>query len=886
MTGPDDDLRRVLQGLQHSLDRMSGDLQVLGQQLTRVVEATKAPTGGLGLGTATPGLIAGPQPTTTGPTQIQQPAPPAPTAGSSSVDEAAPPSGAESAMAGLLPAYPPPSPVRSHPVATGPTAYPLAAPARAPFLAAQWPAGPGTRPPGTRPPALPGTRPPAPPGTRPPAWSAMPPAAPGVPEVVQPAALGAAASTVPMAGWTAAPGVAAHIPTPPFHAAPAMAGPAPVRRRGAWADTTGSQLLGWVGGGVTVLGVVLLLVIGSQQGWFGPWARVISGVLLGAALVVGAVQLNRKPERHALAVTVAGTGLAAEYLSVAGASALWHLVPAVVGFVGAAVITLAGVAIAVAWREPWLAGASFLVTGFLAPAVGGGVGAPVLIFEAIVVAGGAVALLAGVGPLSWAGAGIAAGVVTFTGLMDRDPDAVMVAVVGVMAVITWVTFGYRWVSGRAPISPEPFPLRVPSTDLRQVARDYEDFHRHTAAVGAARTDRTVCSVSLAVASALLLIAVAVQRRQQLDTGSAILAGGIAVVFVGIMLLARRIADPQASTAVTIAWVSALSFAAVAALRAVDGQGRGVVWMLLAALAMAVAAAERTKRLFLPALATAGWALLVAVIYVTPGDLLAWPSRLSGPGVSPGGGGPMAVPIGLGLVLVAALSLWAVVRCTADAAAVGGQSSAGQADGRPVGAGQAGAAHGWVLPTDHRAGMLTWVTLAAVLVALYGAAAVTMVIAYAIAPTRAGYQGGQVAMTVLITVVGLTMLWQGFRRAVLRIGGLALAGVAVGKLLVFDTRSLSALPRALTFIGVGVLLLIGAMIYLRTMARVGHGQRPTASVVDGRAVPPAGLTPPRGFASSMGPSSPPGSVPVMPPPVKSMPGDDEWRPGPSVTRDQV
>lgn len=676
-----------------------------------------------------------------------------------------------------------------------------------------------------------------------------------------------------------------------------MAGSAPVRRRGAWADTTGSQLLGWVGGGVTVLGVVLLLVIGSQQGWFGPWARVISGVLLGVALVVGAMQLNRKPERRALAVTVAGTGLAAEYLSVAGASALWHLVPAAVGFVGAAVITLAGVAIAVAWREPWLAGASFLVTGFLAPAVGGGVGAPVLIFEAIVVAGGAVALLAGVGPLSWAGAGIAAGVVTFTGLMDHDPDGVMVAVVGVMTLITWVTFGYRWVSGRAPISPGPFPLRVPSPDPQQVAKDYEDFHRHTATIAAARTDRAVCSVSLAVASALLLIAMAVQRRQQLDAGSAILAVGIAVIFVGVMLLARRIAHPQASAAVTIAWVSALSFTAVAALRAVDGQGRGVVWLLLAALAMAAAAAERTKRLFLPSLAAAGWAMIVALIRVTPGDLLAWPSRLAGPGVSPGGGGPMAVPIGLGLVLVAALSLWAVVRCTADAAADGGQSSTGQ-----VGAGQAGAAHGWVLPADHRAGMLTWVTLAAVLVALYGAAAVVMVIAYAIAPTRAGYQGGQVAMTVLITVVGLTMLWQGFRRVVLRIGGLALAGVAVGKLLVFDTRSLSALPRALTFIGVGVLLLIGATIYLRTLARAGHGQSPTASVVDGRAVPPAGLTPPTGlasptgFASSIGPSSPPGSVPVMPPPVMSppvmslyatsRPGDDEWRPGPSVTRDQV
>jgi uncharacterized membrane protein len=96
-----------------------------------------------------------------------------------------------------------------------------------------------------------------------------------------------------------------------------------------------------------------------------------------------------------------------------------------------------------------------------------------------------------------------------------------------------------------------------------------------------------------------------------------------------------------------------------------------------------------------------------------------------------------------------------------------------------------------------------------------------VLAYAISPTESGYQGGQVAVTALITLAGLLLLWQGFRQVVLRIGGLVLAGLAVAKLLLFDTRSLSAMPRAVTFIVVGVLLLIGAVVYLRTTSRAAR-----------------------------------------------------------------
>ena len=54
-----------------------------------------------------------------------------------------------------------------------------------------------------------------------------------------------------------------------------------------------------------------------------------------------------------------------------------------------------------------------------------------------------------------------------------------------------------------------------------------------------------------------------------------------------------------------------------------------------------------------------------------------------------------------------------------------------------------------------------------------------------------------------------------RRSVnVRLGGLALLALAIGKVWTYDLAELEELPRALSFVALGLLLLIGAFAYQR------------------------------------------------------------------------
>ena len=52
---------------------------------------------------------------------------------------------------------------------------------------------------------------------------------------------------------------------------------------------------------------------------------------------------------------------------------------------------------------------------------------------------------------------------------------------------------------------------------------------------------------------------------------------------------------------------------------------------------------------------------------------------------------------------------------------------------------------------------------------------------------------------------------------LRIGGLALFGVSLAKLFLYDLANLSSIARALSFLAVGALLLVGGFFYQRLAA---------------------------------------------------------------------
>src|SRR6476660_9314379 len=58
-------------------------------------------------------------------------------------------------------------------------------------------------------------------------------------------------------------------------------------------EGAGSRIVAWVGGVITLAGVVLLLVLAIQRGYVGPVPRVLLGACLGAALVGVAMRLHR-----------------------------------------------------------------------------------------------------------------------------------------------------------------------------------------------------------------------------------------------------------------------------------------------------------------------------------------------------------------------------------------------------------------------------------------------------------------------------------------------------------------------------------------------------------------------------------------------------------------
>ncbi|MBB5960519.1 putative membrane protein [Saccharothrix tamanrassetensis] len=111
----------------------------------------------------------------------------------------------------------------------------------------------------------------------------------------------------------------------------------------------GSKLLAWVGGAVTLLGVVLLLILAVQRGYLGPLPRVVGGAVLGAALVGIALRLHRSETSRTGAFAVAATGFAVLYLDVVAATSIYSYLPEGGGLAAGLVVAAAGLLLAMRW---------------------------------------------------------------------------------------------------------------------------------------------------------------------------------------------------------------------------------------------------------------------------------------------------------------------------------------------------------------------------------------------------------------------------------------------------------------------------------------------------------------------------------------------------------
>ena len=83
-----------------------------------------------------------------------------------------------------------------------------------------------------------------------------------------------------------------------------------------------------------------------------------------------------------------------------------------------------------------------------------------------------------------------------------------------------------------------------------------------------------------------------------------------------------------------------------------------------------------------------------------------------------------------------------------------------------------------------------------------------------------HQQGQMVLSVFWALVGVAVLVTGLQRDVhaLRLAGLALLGVTVAKVFLFDLATLSSMYRVVSFIGLGLLLLAGAFVWQRLRPR--------------------------------------------------------------------
>ena len=134
-----------------------------------------------------------------------------------------------------------------------------------------------------------------------------------------------------------------------------------------------SRLLAAAGVAVTLIGVVMLLVLAAQAGFFGPPLRVLGGALLSGALVFAGVRVHGRPGGKVGAIALAATGFAGMYLDVVAASVLYGWVTTPLAMVIAFGIAAAGVALAVKWDSESLALMIVLGAALLAPVLTSGI---------------------------------------------------------------------------------------------------------------------------------------------------------------------------------------------------------------------------------------------------------------------------------------------------------------------------------------------------------------------------------------------------------------------------------------------------------------------------------------------------------------------------------
>ncbi|MFI8971662.1 DUF2339 domain-containing protein [Nocardia asteroides] len=128
-----------------------------------------------------------------------------------------------------------------------------------------------------------------------------------------------------------------------------------------------SRALAVAGVGVTLIGVLMLLVLAAQAGFFGPVARVVAGGVFSLGLVGAGWLVFGRPGGRVGGIALVATGIAGIYLDVVAVTGYYHWVAPGAGLAVALVVALAGVGIAMRWQSQPLAVGVVLGAAVLSP---------------------------------------------------------------------------------------------------------------------------------------------------------------------------------------------------------------------------------------------------------------------------------------------------------------------------------------------------------------------------------------------------------------------------------------------------------------------------------------------------------------------------------------
>jgi uncharacterized membrane protein len=601
-------------------------------------------------------------------------------------------------------------------------------------------------------------------------------------------------------------------------------------------DLLGRRVLGWLGAVAVVVGVAFFVATAISRGWIDETTRVALAYVGSAALLAVGLYLYERQGRTQAALATVASAIAALYLSTTAATALYDIVDPAVGLGVAGLIGAAATAIAVRWQSPIVGGIG-IVGALLAPVlVDAGTSDIALAFMAI-------ALVSGVAVVVW---------------QEWNWLAAAAFLTSAPQLVGWTADNYE----------QSLPLTLALLGLFWALYV-------TAAIGyelRVRTERLrFSSASLLLADALFTAGLGwlVLNATDHENGATAWVIGAALVHVvlGSLTIRGRISREIALLLLAVG----IGLSAIGLALALDGPALVAAWSVEAVLLAWLARRTKQHRGYLAAGGFLLGALMHALMFDAPPEALVEdPTASAVVAVAlvtlagaigsqlARGDRPEAVTIGEAVALaglaylppIAFEGLPVVLAWSALAVALAFVGSRGLADN----AAQAAPAFvalavlhvlGLEAPPDALrdgvddlgvaclaitaaaaatfavARLVEWPREALVGLEILGAALVVYLPSVAIVDvTTTGEldpgQTPQVLLSAFWSVTGLAALVYGLLRddRRFRVGGLALLGIAIVKVFLYDLASLDEIYRVLSFIALGLLLLASAFAYQR------------------------------------------------------------------------